>query len=235
MESTEENIWKEDNKFLKRASLWIKAHPDRSVKFNKQLRPIRREIFDNLKLNISDGKWKYIDSYALNDLFWSYFERNKNIPVSDVFESIGVKLNDGDNNINLANYLKILNLIRSNVDLAIADIKNAKNMFLVNNEDAVYSQWENSLNIDNQMTKYNKFLHIWFSQYNMSFKSGLFEFKNIIYCYVLKNKFKNSDFFDFSESQSTIYVDWIAINLNILSKIIDIIGICESTLILKKI
>lgn len=234
MESLEKDNWKENDKFLNNTLLWIKAHPDRNVKFNNQLKPIRREILDNLKWNIDQGNWRSIDAYSLNSYFWAYFEKGKNMPISDIFKDINVRFDDG-NNMNLANYFKILNLIRLNVNWIIVDVQSFKKTFFIDDDQPVYSVWEYSLNIDNQMTKYNSFLRNRFFQYNLAIKDWSYKLKNIIYCYVLKNKFKNSDFFDFSQSKSVIYQDWISIKLNILSQIVDIIGIWDNSYIAKKI
>ena len=234
MESLEKDFWKEDYKFFRNALLWIKIHPERNIKFNKQLKPIRREIFDNLKLNISQDNWKCISFDVFKSYFWAYFEKNKNVNVFDTFENIDVKLND-DNKINLANYLKILNLIKSKINLAIEDIQQHKRIFVVSNGEQTYSQLEDYFLTDNQMKEYNDYLYKKFSKYNANFKKGLFEFDNIIYCYVLKNKFKNSDFFNFSGSESIIFEDWISINLGILYQIIEMLKIKENISIAKKI
>lgn len=234
MNSMEKDNWKENEKFLNNTLLWIKAHPDRNVNFNNQLKPIRRDILDNLKLNMTEGHWKCIDSNYFKSYFWAYLERNKNIPNFDVFKNINIRLND-DSSINLVNYLKILNIIRSNIDLVITDIQWFKKTFFIDDSQPVYSVWEYSLNIDNQMTKYNSFLYNRFSQYNLAIKDWSYKLRNIMYCYVLKNKFKNADFFDLSGSESVIYQDWVSIKLNIFSQIIDILGIWASNYIAKKI
>ncbi len=234
MKSLENENWKENDKFLNNTLLWIKAHPDRNVKFNNQLKPIRRAILDNLKLNVTEGNWKCINSNYFKSYFWAYFEKNKNIPVFDVFKNINVKLDDGSD-INLVNYIKILNIIKLNIDLAITDIQWFKKTFFVDDNQPVYSVWEYSLSIDDQITRYNSFLRNRFAQYNLTFKNGSSKIKNIIYCYILKNKFKNSEFFDFSDSKSVIYNDWLAVKLNILSQILEMLGIPENTYIAKKI
>ncbi|MFZ2912318.1 MAG: hypothetical protein WAZ75_04490 [Candidatus Absconditicoccaceae bacterium] len=230
----EKDNGKENEKFLNNTLLWIKAHPDRNVNFNNQLKPIRRDILDNLKLNMTEGHGKCIDSNYFKSYFWAYLERNKNIPNFDVFKNINIRLND-DSSINLVNYLKILNIIRSNIDLVITDIQGFKKTFFIDDSQPVYSVGEYSLNIDNQMTKYNSFLYNRFSQYNLAIKDGSYKLRNIMYCYVLKNKFKNADFFDLSGSESVIYQDGVSIKLNIFSQIIDILGIGASNYIAKKI
>jgi hypothetical protein len=234
MKSLETDNWKENEKFLNNSLLWIKTHPDRNVKFNNQLKPIRRDILDNLKFHITEGDWKLIDANYFKSYFWAYFEKNKDIPNFDVFKNINIRLDDGSD-ISLINYIKILNIIRSNINLVITDIQWFKKTFFVDDSQPVYSIWEYSMSIDDQKTRYNSFLQNRFAQYNLTFKNGSSKIKNIMYCYVLKNKFKNSDFFDFSESKSVIYNNWLPVKLNILSQIIEMLGIWESTYITKKI
>jgi len=234
MKHLKEDFKEEDYKFLKNTSLWIKAHPERNVKFNKQLKPIRRQIFDNLELNIYEGKWKCINFDVINTLFSAYLKRDKDIPSSDVLKSINVMFDD-ETRMNLFDCFQILNIIRSQIISTVEDIKWFKKTFFVDDWEPIYSVWQNSLNIDNHMTNYNNFLYNRFFQYDLSFKNGSCELKNIVYCYMLKDKFKNLDFFDFSESKNIIYVDWVAINLNILAKIMEVLNISKNPDIIKKI
>lgn len=180
----------EDSRFLKKWLLWIQTHPSSDLRFNKELKPIRRDILKNLANNILDGKWRSIDIQSIRPLFWSYFRNNKKIPNSKNFDNIKIAIDWETVDISLNESIKLLNFIKSQIDLVLAEILEYRKMFFDDTSDIIYSTGEYSLSYDEQNKHYLSFLENRFLQYGNDFDKDIVDIKKIIYYLILANKLR---------------------------------------------
>lgn len=229
-----DRLWADDKKFLSNTSLWLFTHPAKWLKLNKVVKSSRNEIFKNLISNVLNGKWRVInDLDKIRLYFWNYFNENKKFGVYNSFSDIGVEL--WDYKMNLKKLAVLLNFINDNIKSQISYINKIKITFEPQWELDKFSQWEFSIEVDEQNEKYNWFIKNRLIQYRRKFSNWDIDAKDIIFYYLCRHKFNDFDFLQSLILSRKVNVLWLDLSVGQYLAVLDILDINKTLELNKKI